>query len=358
MAANWKKHDLASLTASLVLMLPATVLGQAPGVAPETNEPGWFTFTEENNNLGSDRDRYYVNGFAASWLSPVLKSGPASPCAVVCAVYSALPLLFPDSDSSVRKMEWTVLGQQIFTPADKTASVPDPADRPYAAWLYTGIDLLQDQASRGLDDLSMAVGIVGPAALGRPVQNGVHKIFGFGSANGWSHQLSDEPGLLLGYAHKWRFARSLSGSGVNALQVDAIPELGFSLGNVMTQIESTMLVRIGWGLGSSYGPRLLQPGMEGDGFLSEPQSSKGSGFYVFAGGQARGVAHDIFLDGNTYADGPSVSRYPWAHSWLGGMSALLNNHVRLDLSYVRMSREFPAQQGPESYGSITASFQW
>lgn len=336
-------------------VLVAALMAPLAAAADDAGSRGWATLTEENNNLGSDNDRYYVNGVNLSWLSPALSRQSGWQADFANGVTGALPFLFAADGNRERRIDWTLLSQQIYTPADKSASVPDPQDRPYAGWLYTGFDILQDRDAHRLDDLSASLGVVGPSALGHPVQNGVHKVFGFGSANGWSYQLRDEPAFTLGYARKWRFAQTLSsGSG---LQVDAIPELGVTAGNVLDQAEATVIGRIGWGLDASYGPRLLQPGMEGDGYFAAERGPR-SGFYVFGGAQARGVAHNISLDGNTWRDGPSVTRYPWVHEVMGGLSVYGWQRIRADFVYVHESEEFHTQQGDESYGSVTVSVAW
>jgi hypothetical protein len=338
------------LIGGFVLSLPEQTLAEDP------QHQAWISVTEENNNLGADSDHYYVNGFNASWLSADINGSTDSVSAQMAnRTMDWLPWLFGDSRSD-RRIDWTVLGQQIFTPSDKTRAVPDPGDRPYAGWLYTGVDLLQNDDGKGLDDLALTMGLVGPDALGRQVQNGVHKVFGFGSSNGWSYQLHDEPVITLTYAHKWRWATTTSFA--DGLQLDCIPEAGATLGNLMIQAESTLLVRGGWGLDASYGPHLLWPGMQGDGYFAAERADEGHAFYWFAGFQGRGVAHNLLLEGNTYEDSPSVARYSWVHEYVAGFSALCWRRVRLDLSYVHESEEFRGQQGAESYGSVTVSARW
>jgi len=119
--------------------LAAAVCSFAAAAVSPTADQGWVTLTEENNNLGSDSDRYYVNGANLAYLSGPL----AGDRGWADRIERGLPLLFAADGKRDVRYEWTVLGQQIFTPADKTLSVPDPNDRPYAGWLYTGINLLR-----------------------------------------------------------------------------------------------------------------------------------------------------------------------------------------------------------------------
>jgi len=57
------------------------------------------------------------------------------------------------------------IGQRIYTPTNTDARVPDPADRPYAGWLYAMTDTRLP--TRGtIDHLTLSLGVVGPHALG------------------------------------------------------------------------------------------------------------------------------------------------------------------------------------------------
>lgn len=329
----------------------------APNMAvADLSDRGWITITEENNNLGSNQDRYYVNGFNIAYLSGAPEPERHWDATAVSTVEGALPWLFADKGQRDRRYEWTVLGQQIFTPANKSAATPDPKDRPYAGWLYTGIDLLQDDDGLRLDDLSATIGVVGSAALGRQLQNGFHKIFGYGSANGWSHQLRSEPALTVGYSRRWRFAAPLSGT--RGAAADIVPELGAMLGNVQTYVEASTLLRLGWGLDSSYGPKTLSPGLSGGGYFNPDRSGQPWGLYAFAGVQGRGIGHDLFLDGNTYQSSPSVTKYPWVHDEVAGLSWYGWRWVSVDFSYVRRSEQFHGQQGAERFGSATLLMRW
>lgn len=350
--AFWVVYALAWRPAVASFLLPTAIACSfAAGAAAPAADQGWATLSEENNNLGSDSDRYYVNGVNLAYLSGSLAEGRGW----ADRIERRLPVLFAADGKRDVRYEWTVLGQQIFTPADKSLTLPDPSDRPYAAWLYTGVNLLQDVDSRRLDDLQATLGLVGPDALGRQVQNSVHKLFGFGKANGWSHQLRDEPAVTIGYSRTWRFGLPLSRDG--GLAADVLPELGATLGNVNTYAEATGLVRLGRGLEAGYGPRLLRPGATGGGYFN-PDCCGGWGYYAFAGWQGRAVGHNLFLDGNTFRDSPSVPKYPWVHDFVAGVSLYGWRSARVDMTYIRRSEEFHAQQGSEAYGSTTVSVRW
>jgi lipid A 3-O-deacylase len=351
-AVSAPRHLLKTLGVFVTMLAAAW-----PALSRADETAAWWSLTAENNNLVVDEDRHYVNGDNFVYLSPTLSSGQGLVQRTALNIQDALPWLFPvvASDSD-RRLEWTMLGQQIFTPQNKNLSTPDATDRPYAGWLYTGVELMQNTDGRRYDQLGMTLGVVGPAALGKQVMNGFHGAFGFGQSEGWSHQINDEPALTLDYEHKWRFATRFDRAG--GLEVDAIPELGATLGNVLTYGEATGMLRIGRGLDADYGPRMLQPGSTGGGYFSPSLTHSRFGAYLFAGFQQRVVGRNIFLDGNTWRDSPFVDKYPWVHDEFAGISAFGWNRVRADFTYVRRSREFHGQLGDDRYGSATISVRF
>jgi hypothetical protein len=128
---------------------------------------------------------------------------------------------------------------------------------------------------------------------------------------------------------------------------------------VHTYAEATALLRLGYGLDAGYGPRVLQPGATGGAYFNPDRVDRSWGIYAFGGWQGRAVGRNVFLDGNTWQDSPSVSKYPWMHDVLAGFSVYGWRSVRADLVYIRRSEEFHGQQGgPEAYGSATVSIRW
>ena len=73
--AGWRPCHWRSRLIGCALVLVGWL--PAGGVWADGGEAlGWARFTEENNNLGSNNDRYYVNGFEAGYLSqPLSASG-------------------------------------------------------------------------------------------------------------------------------------------------------------------------------------------------------------------------------------------------------------------------------------------
>jgi lipid A 3-O-deacylase len=308
---------------------------------PKPEEKGVFSLVVEND-LFTHTDRAYTSGVRASWVT-----APADTPAWALQLARQLPLF---AGWGVVRTEYAVQ-QAIFTPRNTDLSIPDPADRPYAGSLSASFGLIGETGPL-LDQLSLSVGVVGPASMAREAQKLVHNILGEGSPRGWAYQLHDEPTLQLRYQRSWRALAAYAFDGDYGL--DLTPHAGFALGNVYTFAHAGVTFRIGKDLQQDYGPPRVGPSVPGAGFF-EPRTK--FGWYLFAGVEGRAVARNIFLDGNTFVDSPHVSKRALVADIQGGL-AITYDRLRLSYTQVWRSKEFYGQATPEKFGAISASVRW
>ena len=124
---------------------------------PPTDPSSIWTLQDENASISTANltDRYYVNGLRLGWTSPT--------SAVPGFLASLGNTLWGDGQQRIAFS----LSQQIFTPADTQASVPDPHDRPYAGLLLGNFSLLSDtDTSRSVLTLSLGWPAPPPAPRG------------------------------------------------------------------------------------------------------------------------------------------------------------------------------------------------
>lgn len=322
-------------TAVALWSLPA--FGQTQAAMPEP-QLGTFTFTYENDLLAGT-DRYYTSGFQFGWRSTPMEASSWS---------AALPgFILPEGGS----LRWGLgLGQNIFTPDDTLARNPDPTDRPYAGWLYATISLSSTTAT-SYGSVELQLGVVGPSALGEQTQNNVHDFMNIDRAYGWNYQLKDEPGVNLVATRQWRFNSEPVWDDVS---VGFVPSLTASLGNVQTYASAGLMVRAGNDLTADFGPPRMRPSVTSSAFY---EADRRWGWYVFAGFDARAVAHDIFLDGNTWRDSRHVDKEAFVGEASAGF-ALFTPIGRVTLTYAARTREFQTQQETAQFGSISLSMQF
>jgi len=305
--------------------------------ATAEEDRGTYNLLIENDRF-VNTDRHYTHGTRLSWLSPANDVPEWSR-----KIAGHLPLF---ATSGTLRIGYG-LGQSIFTPEDTDARSLIPGDRPYAGWLYASLSLVSDTGQR-LDSIELDLGMVGPASLGRHVQNNFHELIGVSRSNGWDNQLGNEPGVVLYFERKWRKLKEFSAHG---LGVDLTPHVGGSIGNVFTYLASGFAIRLGENLPSDYGPPRIRPSLPGTGFFV-PQD--GFGWYLFAGAETRLIARNIFLDGNSFSNSHDVSKKTLVGDFQIGV-ALTFRRARITFSQIFRTREFHGQSQADRFGAISLS---
>jgi lipid A 3-O-deacylase len=244
-----------------------------------------------------------------------------------------------------------VLGQNMYTPQDILATNLITDDRPYAGWLYTGAVLLRRGVTPThhipvMDSFELDLGIVGPEALAGEGQRTVHSWrFPDDIPQGWHNQLKTEPGLLLKGARLWR----LSPGGADRF-VDLIPHVGAQLGNIQVSAAAGATLRLGWNLPRDFGIQTIDStaSVHGGTTSSDPSF----GFHVFGRAEGRAVARNLFLDGNSFRDGPNVEKEPFVTDFSWGFAFQITRHIELGYLRIIRSEEFKGQRGHDVFGTF------
>jgi lipid A 3-O-deacylase len=337
----------------LRLAIGGALLLSAAAPAPLRADDGQrLSVIEENDSLFLDSDDHYTQGLRIGWLGPDVQHD--SEWNEPFDFLGGLLPVFGAGERERSRRYALSFGQSFFTPSVITANPPDPRDRPYAGWLYLGADLLQDTDRRMLEHLELQVGVVGPAALGKQVQQGWHEIIGATKPEGWDSQLENEPGLVLSYERKWRFTLA----GDRGSGIDVIPELGGTVGNVFTYGEAGVMLRIGHNLQADYGPARIRPALSGTDYFNRDYLDGDFGIYGFIGAQGRAVARNIFLDGNSFRSSASVDKEPLVADLQAGVSLFWLSGMRLDVSVVHRTDEFEGQRGGDTFGIVSLGASW
>jgi len=242
----------------------------------------------ENDNFGVGRksDRFYTNGvkvteglndtpaWATAWRIKFCKTG-------VCGKDQAI--------ESVNVM----LGQNFYTPQIITDPNPQPFDRPWAGWLYTGVaESIIDESQKHLHLFELQVGILGPGAGAAATQTYIHRDLGFSKhiPAGWHNQLKNEPGLNLLYQYSPRFGNDTR---------DVTGEFGGMLGTVQTYFNGGVTGRIGWHI-SGFPVAIIK------GSAVPAKRPHFLEAYVFGGVATRWVPWNATLEGGLFRNGPKA----------------------------------------------------
>lgn len=334
---------------------PAPVVPVPGEVSPVQTDDrlhfGSISIYSENDKYFAGTDEHYTNGFKLSALSTDLRNftDDSIPFPVRWIARGLGSFVPPDHPYKLGLS----LGQNIYTPKDTNTPLYQPNDRPYAAWLYVGaaFQIYRPPSLAGdiarLDVFEVTAGVVGPAALGRQVQNGFHDIIDAAHAQGWSHQIHNEPGLNLVYERQYRISTARARDGWGA---DLIPHAGFSLGNVFTYANAGAEVRAGYALPADFGSNLIRPSGDSNSLARQRLS-----VFLFAAVDGRAVARDITLDGNTFEDSPSVDKKPFVADLYAGLG-VGTTHWQVTYAQAYRTKEFDGQSDRSVFGSISVTF--
>ncbi|RMX08371.1 lipid A deacylase LpxR family protein [Corticibacter populi] len=345
-----------TLPVLLALFSPAWGADDCVGHARLWGAPGSAINLRVDNDLfgGSAQDQGYSNGLQLSLVTPDLTDYRRDPCLPggMRRFNGALGWLQPDGDGQ-RNMVFS-LAHAIFTPNDPLPATLIEDDRPYAAILAAGVSY---NLRRG-DELRTnyaRLGVVGPAALGRQVQDSAHHWLGSKRFYGWRNQLRNEPVLQFGHERLQRrmlLAPQEDGSG---LASDLIVHWGAAVGNLSTHANTGLEWRLGWRLPDDFGSAPLRPAGEsaapGAGRTHSAGTVDGH-FFVVASG--RWVLRDITLDGNTFRSSHHVDRRPWVAD-IGYGFVVNRGHWKFAFARYQRSREFSGQRERPVYGSFSIS---
>lgn len=322
--------------------------------AQETSRPSAGVFTAYfENDLFAGTDQNYTNGARLTWTSASLdKYGDDPTFGSLTGNFDGISLL--GGGSYTRNVAFTI-GQSIFTPSDTLSTELVPDDRPYAGWLYAGLGLIwKNEQVR--NSLVLNLGVVGPWSYAEQAQRLIHEARDIPVPNGWDHQLHNEVGAALAWETMWRI-RDRSEGGWDW---DVLPYAGATAGNVAINARLGTEVRLGWNLPDDFGTASISDSAATPTPVENEQAKQWSqnlGAHVFARAEGRAVAHDIFLDGNTFGDSHSVTKEPLVADLAAGLSCNWRN-TKLSYAFLYRTREFKGQDDGQIFGSLTMTINF
>lgn len=310
-----------------------------------TDEKNYLSLSYENDLIGDGKDRYYTSGVRMTYFNVETDVPP---------VIDDMADAVPGFDLNETTSTFFTLGQNLYSPSRIDQRDPGEDDRPYAGWLYGSVGLATLTADH-VDELELTLGVVGPAALGEQTQKFIHShVTDSPTPKGWSHQLDNEPGVVLSWQRRW--PRGFNGDWSvdlgNNFRINAEPNVNVSLGNVYTYGGAGMMFTFGPYQNTLQDtPPRVKPAMSGTGYFSVPDQDWS--WYLFTGFDGRAVARNIFLDGNSFDDdGPDVDKKPLVGDAVAGIAFTLYDY-RLSYTANYRTKEFDGQPDDTFFGSIT-----
>ena len=311
---------------ALIRSISRAPLAIALCALPASADNGWegriASLTWENDAIAGT-DRHYTHGAQISYFTRD-EVEPGWTDALPAVGYT----------TQARKWGFA-LGQEIYTPDELKLRELIVDDRPYAAWLYGRVALQRRgnsfASSLAMETIALDLGVVGPEALGEEAQSVLHQ----DSPRGWDNQLDTEPGFALRYSRRHLFETGFD----DHWRLHLIPQINASAGNVATFIGGGGAARFGYNVPNEF---------------EVPNGPTENRFaaYLFSGIEGRWVAHNLFLDGNTFRDSHSVDRKPFVGELRVGLG-LAFKQVEIVLGHTFLTHEFEQQTTDDSFSFAT-----
>lgn len=150
------------------LLICFLLLGNVLGFAQ--NFKNEFGFKSDNDSyLLNEQDRYYTNGLFVYFRHATDQNKLSKKLEKIIYEFSA--------------------GQKIYNPITGYRPNPKKQDRPFAAYLYAGVNSSFFYKNESILKTGIEIGTIGPRALGKEAQVYLHKIIGFYEVVGWQYQI-------------------------------------------------------------------------------------------------------------------------------------------------------------------------
>ncbi|SEM92288.1 hypothetical protein SAMN05216436_10965 [bacterium A37T11] len=238
-------------------------------------------------------------------------------------------------------------GQNIYNSNSAQIKWLGDVDRPITGYLFANASVNKFYSNGTMFRLGAEFGMIGPAALGKPIQQSFHDIFGLYPTAGWEFQLRSAVGVDVQASFLHTLFRNSSQSFDVALQYDG------SLGFNHTGLLASPIIRLGninpWHQ-SAYTNSRITSGIHG---------AKRE-FFLYYTPQLHYVVYDATIQGGFFLNnkGP-VSGRPetWQLAHQVGL-IYARNHITFNLHYIFQSREIKTMYYRHQYGSVSFMYQY
>jgi len=351
---NWQRIILMILF--LVCVNVGSAWAQADSERTSVESATWRF--EIDNDVLFDKDNQISSGWSVQKHSAVAKSWEdlEGLPKFIRQWGAALPTL---TDEGLSYRAGIAVGQIIQTPDDDSRRDLNKDDVPYAGALTAQASwyAFNDDEFRGFE---LTLGVVGSPSLAEQTQKLAHKITGNDDPKGWDHQLKTEPVLNFNYMRKqkiWRHGNPADWAADVSVDGHA------GLGNMFTQASVALECRWGYNMPRGFAsvPDPIGLSMHYIAALTPANPQAGS-FYTTLVLSGSAVAHNIFLDGNTFRDSHSVDKEPLVGLAVAGLHYERKNwgiHFNVVASTDDVDTDdAPDAEGHERLGSITVEWRF
>ncbi|MBC7915956.1 MAG: lipid A deacylase LpxR family protein [Pyrinomonadaceae bacterium] len=311
---------------SLIVLI---LFGLCPLYSQGQNFKNEFGFRSDNDSyLGYGQDRYYTNGLFISYRHALKQE---------------------NLNSKVANKIWEAeVGQYMYNAQTGQVRNILDVDRPFAAFLYTGLKLNWYLKSEKNIEASVNIGTIGPDAFGKETQETLHDIVGFYKINGWQYQINNELGVNASLKYSSLIARKQADN-------DFSLQSYLNLGNTFAGAGAGILFRAGrinkFFQSVSTNSRISN---------SVTDSIPKKEIFFFTRPMLNYIAYDATVEGGFFTNNKGPVTYnakPFQYSQEFGINYAANRWT-FNFSVLFKSRDTKVQLKPHQFGSAIIYYRF
>ncbi len=292
---------------------------------PDLRKTAWMLRLILDNDIFSNTDYYYTNGFRVELVVPGLNKSPVNK-------------IFPASKNIDIEFCGFSITQNIYTPTNPDTRDVLLGDRPFAAYLAIGQFREVYNLSKTIYFKSeLNLGVLGPSSLGQQVQSSIHEI----EPIGWQNQISND--VVIDY--RIQFKKGIYNNSLFDFNINANGNLG------------TLYNKVGGGFDLRFGH--FTPFYSGPLSIFEFENPGGHlQYWIFLKANGNIVAYDATLQGGMFnKENPYIIMANDINQFVVNASigfAIYYNNIGIEYEHFYLSPEF-TEARHFGWGSITAT---
>jgi len=297
-----------------------------------------ISVTADNDQyLNPSHDRYYTEGAFLGFTHALKKPTAGSKLFKKTLEFEFGQRIYNSYTASARRLQ-----------PDPFVFLPYAVDRPFTAYLYAGASMSWLYNNEDVLKATAQLGTIGPAALGKQVQVGFHKLFKLYEVRGWPYQLNNAAGVNLSVDYKMFLYRN----DANWFDM-AFNPTGW-LGTTFTGASAGMQFRFGE-LNKFYQSNITNSRVSND-----PSEHQGHEFYFFTIPQVNYVAYDATIEGGLGLQDKGPVTFGIYHYVYQQQFGLTYASSRWSLSYIAFikSREVKSTALGDQWASLNLTYRF